>query len=78
MSQTWPLSRMRSQSGGETGVDTGNDNDKPGCSVLGHREAQGLWKPRGGALHTTWGQGVPWEDGEMKPGLNFEDELSGS
>ena len=31
-----------------------------------------------GALNTTWGQGVPWEDGEMKPGLNFEDEFSGS
>lgn len=32
MSQTWPLSRMKSQSDGETGVDAGNDNDKPVCS----------------------------------------------
>lgn len=39
VSQTWPLSRMRSQSGGETGVDTGNDNDKPVYLVLGQREA---------------------------------------
>lgn len=60
---------MKSQSDKETGVDTGNDNDKPVCSSETKRNLRT-------APNIAWGQqgqGIPWEGGELD--LNVKDEL---
>lgn len=70
MTQTWTLSRMKSQSDEETGVDTDNDNDKPVCLSETKRNLRTAPK-------IAWnqeGQGFPCGEGRELD-LNVDDEL---
>lgn len=62
---------MKSQSDEETGVDSGNDNDKPVCS------SEDKEKPEDSPQHClgSAGAGYPRGWGGEKLDLNVEDEL---
>ena len=74
MSQTWPLSRMRSRSGGKTGVDTGNDSDKLVCSILDTGKLRGCGSLKRGPQHSWRSAGL---GSSLGGELNFKDEFIG-